>query len=87
MATYHELKALLADLARQAEEAKALEVHAVIDEIRAKVAEYGLTEQDIFGRRRRAQVKRGFVGVPNIATLRRALNGRDMAGRPPGLRP
>nr|WP_322788557.1 hypothetical protein [Paraburkholderia oxyphila] len=43
MATDHELKAQLADLAHQAEEAKALEVHAVIVEIRTKVAEYGLT--------------------------------------------
>jgi DNA-binding protein H-NS len=64
MATYHELKALLADLARQAEEAKAVEVQALIDDIRAKVAEYGLTEKDIFGRQRRAQAKRAFTGIP-----------------------
>ena len=47
MATYHELKTQLADLSRQAEEAKALEIQAVVDDIRAKVAEYGLTEKDI----------------------------------------
>jgi DNA-binding protein H-NS len=64
MATYHELKAQLADLARQAEEVKAVEVQAVIDDIRAKVAEYGLTENDIFGRQRRTQTKRAFTGVP-----------------------
>jgi DNA-binding protein H-NS len=64
MATYVELKAQLAELARQTEEAKAVEVQAVIDDIRAKVAEYGLTEKDIFGRRRRAQAKRAFTGVP-----------------------
>lgn len=64
MATYHELKAQLADLARRAEEAKALEIQAVIDDIRAKVAEYGLTEEDIFGRRSRAQTKRAFISIP-----------------------
>jgi DNA-binding protein H-NS len=64
MATYHELKAQLADLARQAEEAKALEIQAVIDDIRVKVAEYGLTEKDIFGRRRRAHAKKAFIGMP-----------------------
>jgi len=63
MATYHELKAQLAVLTRQAEDAKEAEVRAVIDDIRAKVAEYGLTEKDIFGRRRRAQAKRAFTGV------------------------
>jgi DNA-binding protein H-NS len=64
MATYHELKAQLADLARQTEEAKAAEVQALIDDIRTKVAEYGLTEKDIFGRQRRAQAKRAFTGIP-----------------------
>jgi DNA-binding protein H-NS len=64
MATYIELKAQLAELARQAEEAKAVEVQAVIDDIRAKVAEYGLMEMDIFGRRRRAQAERAFTGMP-----------------------
>ena len=57
MATYHELKAQLADLAREAEEAKSLEIQAVLDDIRATVAEYGLTEKDIFGRRSHAQAK------------------------------
>jgi DNA-binding protein H-NS len=52
------------ELARQAEEEKAVEVQAVIDDIRAKVAEYGLTEKDIFGRLRRAQAKRAVAGVP-----------------------
>jgi DNA-binding protein H-NS len=54
----------LAGLARQAEEAKAAEVQAVIDDIRTKVAEYCLTEKDIFGSRHRAQAKRAFTGVP-----------------------
>ena len=37
---------------------------AIIDGIRPKVAEYGLTEKDIFGRRHGAQAKRAFTGVP-----------------------
>jgi DNA-binding protein H-NS len=64
MATSHELKTQLADLSRQAEEARALEIQAVVDDIRAKVAEYGLTEKDIFGRRRRAQAERASSGIP-----------------------
>jgi DNA-binding protein H-NS len=55
MATYKELQAQLAEITRQAEEARAAEIQAVIEDIRAKVAEYGLTEKDVFGRKRVGQ--------------------------------
>jgi DNA-binding protein H-NS len=55
MATYKELQAQLAEITRQAEDARAAEIQAVIEDIRAKVAEFGLTEKDVFGRRRRGQ--------------------------------
>jgi DNA-binding protein H-NS len=55
MATYKELQSQLAALTQQTEEARAAEVQAVIEDIRAKVAEYGLTEKDVFGRKRAGQ--------------------------------
>ncbi|KAB0685285.1 H-NS histone family protein [Burkholderia territorii] len=52
MATYKELKAQAAALAEKAEAARLAEFQAVLEEVRAKVAEYGITEKDIFGRHR-----------------------------------
>lgn len=53
VATYQELKAQMDALAEKAEAARLAEIQAVVDDIRAKVAEYGITESDIFGGRRR----------------------------------
>ncbi|WP_423391971.1 H-NS family nucleoid-associated regulatory protein [Burkholderia sp. LMG 21824] len=51
MATsYKDLKAQAEALAAKAEAARLAELQAVLDDIRAKVAEYGITEKDIFGR-------------------------------------
>ncbi|CAM2157982.1 H-NS histone family protein [Paraburkholderia tropica] len=52
MATYKELKAQMAELEAQAAAAREAEFQEVLADIRAKVSEYGFTEQDIFGRRR-----------------------------------
>ncbi|MDN7919307.1 H-NS histone family protein [Burkholderia gladioli] len=52
MATYQELNAQMDALAEQAEAARLKEFQAALDEVRAKVAEYGMTERDIFGRQR-----------------------------------
>ncbi|WP_334066849.1 H-NS histone family protein [Burkholderia cepacia] len=52
MATYKELKAQAEALAEKAEAARRAEMKSTIDDIRAKVAEYGVTETDIFGARR-----------------------------------
>ncbi|MBU9172892.1 H-NS histone family protein [Burkholderia gladioli] len=52
MATYQELKVQMEALAEQAEAARQKEFQAALDEVRAKVAEYGMTERDIFGRQR-----------------------------------
>jgi DNA-binding protein H-NS len=43
---------LFVELTRQVEQAREAEVQAVINDIGTKVAEYGLTEKDIFGRKR-----------------------------------
>lgn len=52
MATYKELKAQMAELEAKAAAARAAEFQEVLADIRAKVADYGFTEQDIFGRGR-----------------------------------
>ncbi|WP_028218861.1 H-NS histone family protein [Paraburkholderia oxyphila] len=52
MPTYKELKAQLAELQGQVTAARQAEFQTVLEDVRTKVAEYGFTEQEIFGRRR-----------------------------------
>lgn len=52
MATYKNLKAQVEALAAKAEAARLEELQAVLEDIRTKVAEYGITEKDIFGKQR-----------------------------------
>jgi DNA-binding protein H-NS len=47
MSQYAELKAQIARLQAQADEARRTELSNVIEEIRNKIAEYGLTAQDL----------------------------------------
>ncbi|WP_082722059.1 MULTISPECIES: H-NS family nucleoid-associated regulatory protein [unclassified Burkholderia] len=50
MATYRELRAQADALMQQAENARQAELQAILDEVRARVAEYGLTPDQVFGR-------------------------------------
>lgn len=72
MATYKELKAQAEALAEKAEAARLAEFQAVLEEVRTKVAEYGITEKDIFGRRRgqstNAPVKAKYLDPKTGAT-------------------
>ncbi|KAB0644842.1 H-NS family nucleoid-associated regulatory protein [Burkholderia latens] len=52
MATYHELKAKAEALLLQAEEARQAELQTVLEEVRARIQEYGLTPEQVFGRKR-----------------------------------
>ncbi|WP_080404963.1 H-NS histone family protein [Burkholderia ubonensis] len=52
MATYLELKAQADALAQQAEEARLAELDSIIVKIREQIAEYGITPEQLFGRRR-----------------------------------
>jgi DNA-binding protein H-NS len=52
VATFKELKAQMAALEEQAEAARAAEYEEVLADVRAKVADYGFTEREIFGRGR-----------------------------------
>lgn len=52
MATYKVLREQIAQLTQKAEAARAVELETVIAQIRVKVLEYGLTEKDVFPRKR-----------------------------------
>ncbi|MFP4896706.1 H-NS family nucleoid-associated regulatory protein [Paraburkholderia sp. EG304] len=79
MATYKELKAQMAELEAQAAMARAAEFQEVLAEIRAKVADYGFTEQDIFGRASGRPTKRAKSGAP--ARYRDPKTGATWSGR------
>ncbi|MBN3815585.1 H-NS histone family protein [Paraburkholderia sp. Se-20369] len=55
--TYSDVKAQIDALQAEAEALRAEEINAVIADVRAKVVEYGLTEQDVFGRKRTPRAK------------------------------
>ena len=79
MASYLELKAQAEALAAQAEKARLEEVQAVIERIRETVAEYGLTPDDVFGRRR---AKRGGTpGQPVAPKYQDPKTGATWSGR------
>jgi DNA-binding protein H-NS len=62
--SYKELKAQMAELEKRAEAAREAELQSVVDEIRAKVVEYGITERDIFGARREGRRPRSRSSLP-----------------------
>ncbi|MCS3396904.1 H-NS histone family protein [Burkholderia thailandensis] len=79
MATYKELKAQMDALAEETEAARVAEFQATVDDIRAKVAEYGITEKDIFGTRRGRSVKQAMAPVE--AKYRDPKTGATWSGR------
>jgi DNA-binding protein H-NS len=79
LATCRELKAQIAELESQAAAARQAEFQAVLEDIRAKVAEYGITERDIFGSRRGRPA--GHAGNPLPAKYRDPASGLTWSGR------
>ncbi|MBY4898417.1 H-NS family nucleoid-associated regulatory protein [Cupriavidus sp. AU9028] len=72
MPTYQEIVQKISELQKQAEEIKAREQAAVIDDIRKKIEEYGLTADDL-----------GFGGKPapgKKASRKVPVRYRDNAG-------
>ncbi|HDR9474391.1 H-NS histone family protein [Burkholderia multivorans] len=57
MTTYLELKAQAEALAQQAEEARLAELDSIITTMREQIAEYGITPEQLFGRRRTSGTK------------------------------
>ncbi|MDR6498613.1 DNA-binding protein H-NS [Burkholderia ambifaria] len=79
MATYKELKAQMDALSEKAEAARVAEFQAVVDDIRAKVEEYGITEKDIYGARRGKSGTQ--TKAPTEAKYRDPKTGATWSGR------
>ncbi|WP_342706056.1 H-NS histone family protein [Burkholderia arboris] len=81
MATYSELKAQAEALLQQAEEARQAELETVLAEIRARVVEYGLTPEQVFGRQRSSRkASSSGQGAPS-AKYRDPKTGATWSGR------
>ncbi|MGZ2747787.1 H-NS histone family protein [Burkholderia stagnalis] len=65
--TFSDVKAQIEALQIEADALRAAEIEAVLADVRAKVAEYGLTEQDVFGRKRTIQAKGASSSKPQSA--------------------
>ncbi|MEB2607207.1 H-NS histone family protein [Burkholderia cenocepacia] len=76
MRTYAQAKAELEKLQQEAEALRQKELTAVVAEIREKVAEYGLTAEDIFGRKRS-----GKASAPIAPKYRHPKTGATWSGR------
>ncbi len=68
----------IAALKEQAEAARIAELDVVIADVRAKVTEYGLTEQDIFPKKRG---RRAASATPVPAKYRNPKTGETWSGR------
>ncbi|KVK74442.1 DNA-binding protein [Burkholderia ubonensis] len=79
MATYKELRNQLEALAEKTEAARLAEFQAFVDDIRVKVAEYGITVKDLFGRQHNRASKKN--GAPGEAKYRDPKTGATWSGR------
>jgi len=64
MATYLELKGQAEDLLRQAESVRKAEIGAAIADIKAKMTAYGITLEDLGGRKRVAKGRKPKTAIP-----------------------
>ncbi|WGS47022.1 H-NS histone family protein [Burkholderia sp. JSH-S8] len=65
--TYSDVRAQIDALQVEANALRAQELDTVIADVRAKVVEYGLTEQDVFGRKRPARAR--GIGAEKAAAV------------------
>ncbi|WP_325085937.1 H-NS histone family protein [Burkholderia contaminans] len=80
--TYSDVKAQIDALQAEADALRAQEIEAVVADVRAKVAEYGLTEQDVFGRTRKARSKGSAIAKsPGVAKYRDPKTGATWSGK------
>lgn len=77
MATYLELKAKAEKLLQEAEELRKQELAEVINEIKQKMAEYGITAADLSGSKK-GGVKKSAGSAP---VKYRGPNGEEWSGR------
>lgn len=78
---YTELKKQIAALQEQAEAARVAEVAEVVADIQAKVTEYGLTEQDIFPKKRGRLAASKASAAPLPAKYQNPKTGETWSGR------
>ncbi|HDR9868710.1 TPA: H-NS histone family protein [Burkholderia cenocepacia] len=78
MATYQELKAKAEALLVQAEEARQAELETVLEEVRTRIQEYGLTPEQLFGRKR---VRSANSGQPATPKYQDPKTGKTWSGR------
>jgi len=81
MATFRELKAQADSLLQQAEQARQAELRTVIEEIRARVEEYELTPEQIFGRKLGGARNSRNARTPAPAKYRDPKTGATWSGR------
>src|SRR3954462_9892762 len=80
MATYLELKAQAEQLLAQAEQLKEKETHDVIADIKAKIAQYGLTAEDLGLSARGKAAKAPRASKSTAAPKYRGPNGETWGG-------
>ena len=86
MSTYKELLAQRAELEKQIEAARKEALASAIAQVRAIVAEYELTEEDVFSKKApRAAAAAPRPWPPSTATLKPALPGLAVASHHCGL--
>ncbi|MBN3778696.1 H-NS histone family protein [Burkholderia sp. Ac-20345] len=78
MATYQELKAKADALLVQAEEARQVELETVLEEVRARIQEYGLTPEQVFGRKRTRSTNGSQSATPKYQDPK---TGKTWSGR------
>ncbi|WP_081066016.1 H-NS family nucleoid-associated regulatory protein [Burkholderia diffusa] len=81
MATFQELKAQAEQLLQQAEEARLAELDTVLQEIRARIKEYDLTPEQVFGRGRLGAGKGKSESAPVAPKYRDPKTGATWSGR------
>ncbi|WDD90190.1 H-NS histone family protein (plasmid) [Burkholderia sp. FERM BP-3421] len=80
--TLSDVKAQIEALEAEAEALRAAEIKEVIADVRAKVAAYGLTEKDVFGRRRVGGTPGGRkVTTPSMPRYRDPKSGATWSGK------
>ena len=77
MRTYTELQAQIAQLTVQAEAARKVELSGAVAEIKQKMADYGITIEDLGGKR----AKNASKGVPAPIKYRHPATGQTWTGR------
>jgi DNA-binding protein H-NS len=79
MATYVELKEQAEDLMRQAEAARKAEIGAAIAEIKAKMAMYGITLEDLGGKAKAARGRKSKLAAKAAKTVKATKDKAKLA--------